>query len=146
MFAEEFQFNKQEYREYLRHRGEIVGGFMQQKGLDNPALQLTGHLQPEHSEHQQQVVAYKEWLEESIKITGKLSLPTTDNVNLLADKPLNKKSRVAEALAKMPKKKKEATPPKVKPQKKKQNIAELMQAYDSDEPEQPSIQYQERVE
>lgn len=44
LFKEEFKFNKKEYREYLRDIGMIIGGYLQLKREQNPALQENGLL------------------------------------------------------------------------------------------------------
>ena len=53
LFKDEFKFNKREYREYIRDIGKIIGGFLKLKHEPNPALQETGLLQEDHSEHRE---------------------------------------------------------------------------------------------
>lgn len=61
LFKNEFKFNKKEYRDYLHGIGKIIGGFLRLKNEPNPALQETGHLQEEHTEHSEQTERYEEW-------------------------------------------------------------------------------------
>jgi len=51
LFNNEFKFNQKETRDYIRDIGQIIGGFLQLKREKNPALQETGLLQEEHTEH-----------------------------------------------------------------------------------------------
>jgi uncharacterized protein YktA (UPF0223 family) len=50
LFKNEFQFNKVEYREFIRDIGCIIGGFLKLKNKANPSLQINGLLVDKHDE------------------------------------------------------------------------------------------------
>ena len=75
LFKDEFKFNGKEYRDHIRYLGKIIGGFLRLKSEKNPALQDTGLLQEDHTEHTEQSDKYFEWANASHEAHGPLDLP-----------------------------------------------------------------------
>jgi hypothetical protein len=81
----------------------VILGFLKQIGRPSGTLSIAGLLIQDEVDDGSQTAAYKSWLKDSIKITGKLSEPTDEEVDkYLSTHQFNnsfKKDRTASRIA-----------------------------------------------
>lgn len=76
-FKKEFCFNKAHLRKTLCTHGQVVNGYLAKKNEKFNVLQITGLLEEAEDEAgAEERAAFESWLQGSIQLTGKLSIPS----------------------------------------------------------------------
>ena len=70
-----FYFRTIEFPREVREWALVIGGYLAKKGLKNNTVLINGSKIDNHEETPLQKLAYSEWLEKSLKLTGKMEMP-----------------------------------------------------------------------